>query len=215
MKIRSILSTAALSLGLMTAAGANATPFTISLVTDNDFALFSGTSNSINHLLYQNDVVWNTQIFTLSTLSFNLTPGDDMFYILAMGGGGQENISGLINNVNITSTSIVQSPNIRSFLTGYDFNSVTNGTYNAQLVDVQAALASFSTWAAPTLNTTDIVILESKFGSGYHFNDRNAHLFRIAAQAVDVPTVAAPATAGLLGLGMLGFAFARRRKQSA
>ena len=77
---------------VLTASGfANASlmTFEMSIVADNDFAVFSGNATNINNILYQNNVGWKTQIGNLSSLSFTLAAGDDKFYVLGMGGGGQ------------------------------------------------------------------------------------------------------------------------------
>lgn len=149
----------AVVLGLLTAGSASAAPFSISIVADNDFAIFSGTATSINNLLYQNNDTWGAQIPALSTLTFNLAAGDNYFYVLGMGGGGvEENISGVVNGVNMTdpSVSVLMSSNLAPFLTGYPFN-VESGTYNASLTEVQAAFPNL-TWGAPVLNSTQTVI---------------------------------------------------------
>ena len=206
------MSKIAAVIALSTAGFANATPFTISMVVDNDFAIFGGTATSINNVLYQNNVVWNSQISLLSTMTFNLAPTDTTFYVLAMGGSWQENISGEVNGVNISSIPVSVSSDIRAFLTGYNLGSVTDGTYSANLSDVQTAFASASwTSAAPTLNTTDVVISAAGFGSGYHFDDSTAHLYRFDAVSVGV-NVPEPSGIALFGLGLLGLAAVRRRK---
>jgi hypothetical protein len=216
MKKNAFFTAAALAVGLLTASAVNATPFSISMVADNDFAIFSGTQTSINSILYQNHKQWGQQISALSTLSFNLNPGDNVFYVLAMGGGGEENISGMINGVNMTSLTgnVFQSNNISAFLTGYNGVTVENGTYTATIGDVQRAFASGLNWTAPQYNTTDIVIRQSGFGSGFHFENMNAHLFKFTSQSVNVPSVPAPAGVAVLGFAVLGLALARRRNKT-
>ena len=205
------ISKIAAVIALSTAGVANATPFTISMVADNDFAIFGGTATSINNVLYQNNVDWYSQIPQLSTMTFNLAPTDTTFYVLAMGGGGpEENISGKVNGVNITSIPVLVSSDVSSFLNGYNLGAVAAGIYTANLSDVQTAFTQAS-WSAPTLNTTQTVIAAAGFGSGYSFATGTAHLYRFGAVSVDV-NVPEPAGIALFGLGLLGLAAVRRRK---
>ncbi len=108
------------------------------IIADNDFALFGGTASSVNDLIYQNDVSWPAQLDNLSTISFDLQPGDTTFYLLGMGGGGEENISGTVNGVDITTINVSMSSDIGPYLAGYEpRRPVADGSYSADLYDVQ------------------------------------------------------------------------------
>jgi hypothetical protein len=176
------------------------------IVADNDFAVFAGTSNSVTELLYQNNYSWPDQIANLSTLSFDLQNGETTFYLLGMGGGGEENISGTINGVDITTISdILMSSDMGPDLTGYEAQSnggtVADGTFDASLSDVQAALA-FLTWGAPSINTSDAVIqLASPNGAGFDFPSQTAHLFSFSTADVGVTSTPEPSATGLLLVG--------------
>ena len=186
----------------------------LQIVCDNDFAVFAGTISSISRLAYQNGVNWDSQIASASTFSLSLENGEDTFYLLAMGGGGQENISGKINDVNLASlSSIMQSSEVHPFLSGYDLNDVANAIYNATLVDLQNALTSLS-WSIPTplfnpSGEVAAVIEAAGFGSGFTFGDSTAVLYRFEASQVGIPE---PSALSLLTVG-LGALFRRGRKR--
>jgi len=186
----------------------------LQIVCDNDFAVFAGTVSSISRLIYQNGANWDSQIASAASFNLSLANDEDTIYLLAMGGGGgQENISGKINDVNLTSlTSIMQSNEVHPFLSGYDLNDVANGIYNAILVDVQNALTSLS-WSTPTplfnpSGEVAAVIEAAGFGSGFTFGDSTAVLYRFEASLVGIPE---PSTLSLLAVG-LGVLFRRSRR---
>lgn len=177
-------------LGSSFQAGAQTT-FTMQVVADNDFAIFAGTTNGVTELLYQNNSSWQSQVADLSTLNFTLLPGETTLYLLGMGGGNEENISGIINGVDITSIPVRVSSDIGPLLSGYEtqnsFGTVSDGSFSANLGDVQTAFPSL-TWASATnlINTADIVIQQSLNHVGYDFSSETAHLFQIRANDVGV-----------------------------
>jgi len=191
--------------------------FSIRLVADNDFAVFAGTTNGVSDLLYQNNYSWGDQIPNLSTLNFLLPLGDNTFYVLGLGGGGQEDISGTINGVDMTSISVFMSSDLGPYLTGYEGQNqpggtVEAGTYDANLADVQAAFA-YLTWGAPSVSTEDAVIqMAAPNGVGFDFAPSTAHLFAFAATAVGVTPSPEPAALAFAGLGGLTLLVYRRRK---
>lgn len=204
---------------------------TIQIVADNDFAVFVGTTTSVTRLVYQNDVSWGDQIAAATSFTFSLEAGEDTFYVLAMGGGGEENISGRINGVNLVAVHDGDinegwmSENIASFLTSYmsQLGDVSSGTYVAQIADVQLALSSAS-WFLPDIVSGQTVINENPYSYdpvrdyqvGFAVSDSTAVLFRFSAESVGVPVtpVPEPSTYAMLaGLGALGFAAWRRRRK--
>jgi len=166
--------------------------FSMQIIADNDFAVFAGTSNSVAELLYQNNYYWGNQLSNAGSLNFTLLPGETTFYLLGMGGGGQEDVSGTVNGVDITAIPVMVSSDIGPSLTGYESQnhggSVAAGTFNASLTDVQAAFGSL-TWsnATNTINTTDVVILQSPNRIGYNMAPSTAHLYQFRASSAGVP----------------------------
>jgi hypothetical protein len=158
--------------------------YTIQIVADNDFAVFTGTTSSVSRLIYQNNVSWPGQIAAASLQSFTLLPKETTFYLLGMGGGGQENISGTVNGVDITSIPVLMSSDLSSMLTGYNLPAVADGSYSPTLTDVQAAFPGL-TWGPPTVTTSDTVVqLAAPNGIGYHFAPGTAHLFEFSAASL-------------------------------
>jgi hypothetical protein len=164
----------------------------IQLVADNDFAVFAGTADSVSSLIYQNNVAWPTQIAAASSQLFTLQPDQTTFFVLGMGGGGEENISGTVNGVDMTSIPVLMSSNLSTQLSNYNLTTVAAGTYNASLADVEAAFSGL-TWGPPTSNTSDAVIeMAAPNGIGYDFASGTAHLFEFSAS--DVSGIPEPST---------------------
>jgi hypothetical protein len=194
-------------------AAAQGQSFSVQIIADNDFALFGGTATSVNDLIYQNDVGWPDQLNNLSTITFDLPPGDTTFYLLGMGGGGEENISGTVNGVDITTIDVSMSSDLSPYLTGYDLSAVAAGTYSADLFDVQTALPNL-TWGSPTFNNSDYVITQSPTGQGFHFDDSTAELFEFNAVDVGVTPTPEPSTGSLLAVAVAAIAASCRRRCS-
>ncbi len=205
-----LLGLAALSLITCSAVAST----TMSIVADNDFALFVGDSTSITRLIYQNDLEWGSQIEAQQSFTFDLQAGENTFYLVAMGGGGQENISGEINGVNLTSISVLQSDNIATYLSLYDTAAVASGTYTVDLSDAQLALANVAIWGSPTPTDSQTVVQQSGFGTGYTFGDSTAVIYKITAESLNVKTVPEPTTAGLVALGAVSAVAAARLRRS-
>ena len=198
-------------LAILLCAGASAHAALIQIVTDNDFALLTGTATSITRLVYQSDVEWPTQISNASSFDLSLAAGENTIYILAMGGGGDENVSGRINGVDISTLSNLQmSTPVQGYLSGYNPSDVAAGTYNASLPDLQNAMPNL-TWFTPTPGS-GAVIEASGFALGYPFADSSAVLLRFGASDVGVPDgVPEPSALSLLSVG-LGVVLRRRRR---
>lgn len=193
---------------------------TIKIVADNDFAIYAGDATSISRSIYQNGTVWNSQLSAAASTTFDLLPGETMFYLLAMGGGGAENISGKINDVNIVdvfltdSNAVSRSSQIQSSLSSYDLGTVSNGTYTPTLASAQVALAA-ATFGSPIIASGQTVIdgnpeAETVGGGkrGFDFGSNSAVFFRFTTESVNVPE---PTCVTLvIGVSLLGLVRRRR-----
>jgi hypothetical protein len=170
-------------------------------------------------------------------LTFNLAPGETTLYLLGMGGGGEENISGMVNGLDIAVSvtydpvldqndyvynplNVQMSSDLGPYLTDWSTESLNNGTvadgtYDASLTDVQSAFGNL-TWGDPDLNNSDAVIGQaSPNGYGFHFDPSTAHLFSIDAGALGIAPVPEPSSWALTAIGLivLGGKFYSRRAQ--
>lgn len=194
----------------------------IQIVADNDFAVYAGDAATITRAIYHNETVWNSQLTAASTFSFDLVPGETTFYLLAMGGGGEENISGKINGVNIVKifqddpAAVIQSNEIDAFLSSYNLGTVSNGTYTPTLSSVQSALLNV-TWGTPTVVNGATVINANPEAyingqpRGFNVPSGQAVFFRFDADSVGVPNTPEPGVAILVCLAAVGAGIRRRR----
>lgn len=145
---------------------------TIQLVADNDFALFGGDANNVTRIILQNNDVWMDQIAASTTYHISLGANESYLYLLAMGGGGGEDIGGNLNGVDITQIPsgvngiqrAVSGPNgsssdgyllVSDALTTWNYaqgasnaENVAYGKYAAPLSEVQNGLSG-ATWGNP------------------------------------------------------------------
>jgi hypothetical protein len=179
----------------------------IRILADNDFALLAGDENNVTRMILQNDVVWMDQAANATTYAINLNGGETYLYLLAMGGGGGEDIGGLLNGVDIT--TIASGVNgiqravgrtggtlqdgfllIDTFLSdwssvGFSGNTATNvewGKYAAPIGGIQTALTG-ATWGNPAARQNGGVG-GSVTGYGYSVPSSRAVMFRFRSTSL-------------------------------
>ncbi len=140
----------------------------LKVLADNDFAVFMGNDQEITRLFYQNDVSWYAQVDAIQTLDVYPISGETFIYILPMGGngyvppgqgnGGEENWSGVLNNIPLldypggevaVGRSISDAKDIthsgylifNQHITGFTNSSgnISNGDFSVTLEDLQPA----------------------------------------------------------------------------
>jgi hypothetical protein len=158
-------------------------------------------------MILQNDVVWMDQAANATTYAINLNGGETYLYLLAMGGGGGEDIGGLLNGVDIT--TIASGVNgiqravgrtggtlqdgfllIDTFLSdwssvGFSGNTATNvewGKYAAPIGGIQTALTG-ATWGNPAARQNGGVG-GSVTGYGYSVPSSRAVMFRFRSTSL-------------------------------
>ncbi len=119
----------------------------IRLIADNDWALYAGTSTSINRLVVQNDIAWPWQNFAQTVDDAYLS--ESTWWFLVMNTTGQSAAFGSIGSIaNIATAPGIQVSNaMQSYLANYNPISVgwdSGESYNASLADVQVALPSLT-----------------------------------------------------------------------
>ncbi len=149
--LKSALSTAVAAVTLMSTilSAGSARALQIRLIADNDWALFAGTSTTINRLVVQNNTNWPSQNFAQNVS--DPLPGETTWWFLAMNAGGTSDAFGSIGSIaNFANAPGIQVSNpMQSYLTGYNdlvFGEPPSllGGYNASLGDVQTALPNLT-----------------------------------------------------------------------
>lgn len=171
----------------------------IRIVVDNDFAILAGDANNVSRIVLQNDVVWYDQVSNATTYSIALNGNETYLYLIPMGGGGQEDIGGTLNGVDIT--SIASGPEgmqraiskaggtvqdgylmlqqwLSDFSAAVGRGDVANGPYSVQLQELQTALSD-ATWGDPPAYTTGWGPGQMVTGKAFRFPDSSAVAFRI------------------------------------
>lgn len=180
-------------------------PFTLQIVADNDFALFSGNNSSISRIIYQNNSTWGSQVSAASSVNFDLQANEDSFYVFAMNAGGPGDISGKIGATNIAdlveNNKIKKSQDVSAFLNSYLASSgptgpIEGGTYNVTLAEAQNARNQLpeSSWANPSINSSNTVITQNPYAYsskqgrniGFDLTSYNAVFFKFSG--VDLST---------------------------
>jgi len=156
------------------------------IAVNNDFAIFAGTSTSIDRLVYQN----NSDCLSATPFTLNINADETYIYILAMGGDPswywdkREDLSGTINGKNIADiSSIEKSSDVSPYLTDYvtsrdTTQTIAYGTYSVTLEDILSALPNLI-WTPPTPSGGLEIPNRYGFGLGYPFQTGEAFIFKI------------------------------------
>lgn len=210
--MRSFIRKSAFGAIILATTGLSQAAVTLEIISDNDFAVFLGTSTGITRLIYQNNESWPDQISAAGSFDFDFVAGETTVYLLAMGGGGDENIGGRMNGVDLTTINVSQSSDLSGILSNYTLNlsTVEDGTYSASFSDVSDALPGL-TWGG--VNVIDGGVGSNVTGLAFQHGDSTAVIYRFAAEdiGVVVPAVPEPSVT-LLGLAAGLVLVSRRRR---
>ena len=208
-----------LALEVASAAPPDAPTFSVStlqLLVDNDYAAFYGDATNVNQLFYQNNYGWPKQVENSASLDIIGSDTQTYVYIVAMGGGGTEDIGGKLNLKNITTISGAQFAQtdthtstfgsgsklnryleIQDSLTAYDASAAAAGTYNVQLVDLQNALRGADWGSAvatgsgdgvpPLYKSSGICCTKGLVTEGWDIPSNKAVVFRYPIASLGTP----------------------------
>ena len=175
----------------------------VSIISDNDYALFAGDASNVTRIIHQNDYVFWDQVAGSANVRIALNDGESYVYLLGMGGGGAEDIGGTLNGTEVT--SIASGVNglqratgktggqtqdgyllLNPGLTNWDQYSHGNcdqqmsvcwGPYAAQLSEVRSELSG-ATWGNPPS------VSWGQAGQAFAYPDSSAVMFRFKASAL-------------------------------
>lgn len=155
----------------------------LKVLVDNDFAVFMGNDQEVTRLFYQNNVSWYDQVVSIQTLDVYPISGETYIYIMPLGGngyiapgggrGGEENYSGVLNNIPLldypgaevaVGRSVANANDIFNFgylvfndhFSSYNTGQAAGGTYNVLLEELQPATQNLI-WS-PAMRTYSPVI---------------------------------------------------------
>jgi uncharacterized repeat protein (TIGR02543 family) len=157
----------------------------LKVLADNDFAVFMGNDQEVTRLFYQNNVSWYAQVEAIQTLDVYPISGETFIYIVPMGGnhyippgggnGGEENWSGVLNNIplldypggevavsrsiqddkDITHSGyLVFNNHLQSFTSSPDV--IADGKYNVTLEDLQPASRNLI-WSSAVRSSSPVI----------------------------------------------------------
>jgi len=150
----------------------------VKIVCDNDYAILTGNKNNPKKLIHQNNAQWPKQISEAKEVYLNLESENDTIYIIAMGGGGCEDIGGFIDNKDITLYNALQSSDISKQLAGYNLTEVESGIFTLAFDDVTKALKSTS-WSPAVKRIGGCS--SAYTGTAFGFPSESAVCFKIIA----------------------------------
>jgi hypothetical protein len=135
---------------------------------------------------------------------------DNVYYLVAMGGGGEEGAFGTINTFNLTAESGVKvSSDLAGCLTGYRFSAVEEGCSVAKLVDVQAAFPSLTFFAPPATSCGYICNTFSCLSNGQSFGFSGGSTVLYAIPNGPPPPASVPGPLPIFGV-LCAFQVSRR-----